>query len=128
MKNIWLLIPVLILSILYSCSRELKFDKEKWNKKNDLGYPEYRVRMLDNLLSIYDFQGSSLGELHEMLDTNYMTIRSNKIYINIETSHGFDIDPVYTKDFILILDTFSIVSHAEFRVSEKGKVDVFKQL
>jgi opacity protein-like surface antigen len=115
----FLILFTLILSIT-SCLKKTEFNKEKWNKRNSMGYHFYRDEMLDNLLKTQELKGKNLNELKNIFGIVEVDTFDNLSYINfnIVTDFGFDIDPVYTKDLILELND-SIVQKVRVEIWNK---------
>jgi hypothetical protein len=97
--------------IISGCSKYEKFDKNKWNQKNDLGYYDYRESMLEDVVKNYQLKGKSIQQLRNMFGE--LDIFSKKmgcqIQFNIITEFGANIDPIYSKDLIFKLNADSII-------------------
>jgi hypothetical protein len=107
-----------VLILFTSCN--LKFDKNKWMIKEDIGY-KYRNDMLDDLIKNHKIKGLRYNELADLIgepDKN-MVGDSECIYYPIIDKYGFDIDPVYSKTLEIWLNKDSIVT--KFEVFEHKK-------
>lgn len=111
--SVWKNICILFVSflIISGCSKYEKFEKNKWNQKNDLGYYDYRESMLDDVVKNYQLKGKSIQQLRSMFGD--LDIFSEKIgcqiQFNIITEFGTNIDPIYSKDLIFKLNADSII-------------------
>jgi hypothetical protein len=97
--------------IISGCSKNEKFEKNKWNQKNDLGYYDYRESMLEDVVKNYQLKGKSIQQLRNMfgeLDIFYEKMGC-QIQFNIITEFGANIDPIYSKDLIFKLNADSII-------------------
>jgi hypothetical protein len=95
-----------------------KFDKSKWQTKDDMEYP-HRDKMLKDLTTNYKWVGLHKDEVISMLgkpnygDSSYMGY-------NVLEKYGWtDIDPVYTKDFVIQLTKDSTVKSVKVNEWEK---------
>lgn len=109
-------VSTLIILILCSCKSAEKFEKTKWNQRNDVGYYSNRERMLDDLLVNHHLKGSHISRIRTLFD--YLEISpsdsgKSTIYFSIITDFGSNIDPQYTKDLYLHLNSDSIVTSYE---------------
>lgn len=104
-------------SILFSCNRQIKFDKSKWKTKDDMEYP-YRDRMLKDLRTNYKLSGLKYSEIINLLGQPQVSDSTSLAY-QININYGNDIDPDYTKYFTLIFSKDSIITL--FKVEEWKK-------
>ncbi|MFA9213530.1 MAG: hypothetical protein ACEQSR_06745 [Candidatus Methylacidiphilales bacterium] len=90
-----------------------KFNKENWCKTEDLQLHPNRVKMLDDLLKNNTLKGLTISQLIDKLgNPDFNTPPdSNKIYYNIITEYGLDIDPVYSKNLIFTFSHDSIINN-----------------
>lgn len=111
-------IKILLLAfcIQFMASCEQKFDKSKWQIKNDFEYP-YRNKMLKNLINNYPLKGKNYKQIIDILGEEKM--EDHKIYYQITVDYGLDIDPVYTKHLEITFTNDSIAN--DFRVIEWEK-------
>jgi hypothetical protein len=95
-RSKWLLAAFIL--TMFSCNKQIKFDKNKWNEQTDPLFPSsYRPKMLNDLTTNYKLIGLSYHQLIERLgmpDNKESSLVSYKIVVE----YGSDIDPVYTKD------------------------------
>lgn len=115
MKNRLLLIFALLL--LISCDSIIpsaKFDRKRWDEKEDWDYP-YRNEMADDLVKHHKLKGltykqliDSLGGAEEnMTDKNGV---KDGVYYQLLMDFGSDIDPVHTRYLVIKLSKDSIVT------------------
>jgi len=104
--------------ILSACENKIKFEKDRWTIKGDLGIYPYRSQMLDDLIQNQELKGltykqliDKIGEPEKGYDSD-----SNSIYYDIVIDYGQDIDPVYVKTLEFNLDRDSIVT--DFKINE----------
>lgn len=93
---------VLIVVFLVSCSRQIPFDKEEWDTKDDIFY-NHREFMIEDLQNNYLISGMKYKDVAELLgqkgeyhDSIYVQLK-----YDIYTDYGWDIDPVETKTFVI---------------------------
>jgi len=108
LKNI---VTLVILLIGFSCTRNIKFDKTKWQVFIDGQYPNRRA-MLKDLTTNYKLKGLSYNQLIDLIGepVKYMNEDSNKIFYPVLEDYGSDIDPVHTIDLTIKLGADSTVS------------------
>jgi hypothetical protein len=88
---------LLISIILLSCQSQERFDKVKWQMRDDPAFPpRSRKAMLQDLTSNYKLEGMSSSQIVELLGEPDNKDDSSITY-KIEEKYGSDIDPVYTK-------------------------------
>jgi hypothetical protein len=90
---------IIIISILTSLfsgcqSKEMKFDKNKWNEKDDVVYA-FRENMVNDLMKNYLKKGMTYKEVMELLGkTEYnQNDLPNTIGYEIMVNYGWNIDP-----------------------------------
>lgn len=97
-----------------SCSKQIPFEKNKWNICVD-GFYEYREFMIEDLLSKNTIVGKNINELEDLFGR--LSIKGNNqtkiISQNIITDYGWDIDPVETLDLVIYLDKKNIAIKTE---------------
>ena len=113
--NAFLVVTIL----LYSC--EKKFEKVGWSDFTDPGFPPAdRQSMLNDLLLSHTLTGMRYSDIIALLgrpdheDSTHLTYK-------IEVDYGFDIDPVYTRDLIMMMDNDSVVTSIEVREWRSGQ-------
>ena len=113
-----LIISVLIM--LFSCNNDIKFEKVKWLKIDDMEYP-YRKSMLHDLVNNHNLKGLSYKQLTEIIGEQQKNLVGDRseIYYSILTEYNRDIDPVHTITLVFKLDKDSIV--IEYRIDEWKK-------
>lgn len=102
-----------VIGIACNISSKSKFNKEDWCKIEDLQLHPNRVKMLDDLLKNNTLKGLTVSQLIDKLghpDFNTPP-DSNKIYYNIVTEYGLDIDPFYSKNLIFTYSHDSIITN-----------------
>jgi len=111
-----------IVVLLFACndsSKQVKFDKAKWNEQTDPLFPSsYRPQMLTDLTTNYKLVGFKYSQLIELLGTPD-TKDSSSLSYKIVVDYGHDIDPVYTKDLDFTFSKDSTIT--SFKVDEWKK-------
>jgi len=123
--NIFSSIILIIIIGLNSCTRDIKFDKIKWNQRNGSGYYDCRDLMLEDLLQNHNIKGSKIDELRNLFgEINPISLPNGNsaLNFNIVTDFKYDIDPQYTKDLILYLDKDSVVSNYKIKERNAGEI------
>lgn len=105
---------VVILIIAYNMVGG-KFDRNKWNDKNDWDYP-YRDAMADDLMKHHKLKGLSFKQLKDLLGAPENFTDADSIYYQLIMDYGWDIDPVHTKYLVFKLNKDSVVTG--FRINE----------
>jgi hypothetical protein len=84
-------------TLFLSCQTQDKFDKGRWQTKEDPAFPpQSRKAMLKDLRSNYKLTGQSRSQLIELLgEPDY--VDDSSITYKIEEKFGSAIDPIYTK-------------------------------
>ena len=115
------IIYFLFFIFLTSCSNNEKFDKVKWQEQGDLRMYTHRKSMLNDLIKNYKLIGLSYKQLINLIGEpeNYSDKEKDKVYYEIETDYGTDIDPIYTKSLQIKLTKDSIVE--SFTIKEWKK-------
>ncbi|MBD1393082.1 hypothetical protein [Mucilaginibacter glaciei] len=98
---------MILLFALSSCQQ--KFDKNLWSERNDLGMYPNRKSMLDDVVKNHKIKGQSYKQIIELLGKS-TGLEDNKLYYNIITDYGWDIDPIYAKDLIITFNRDSIAT------------------
>jgi len=113
LKYIYKLIVLVGLVGLSNCgTKQMKFDKQKWNKEID-GFYEYRENMINDLIDNQLSKGMTYCQLTNMIGepTNYANLDSNTIAYLIMEDYGWDIDPVETKILRIELTKDSLINN-----------------
>jgi len=113
--RIFLFISIFILS----CQTDVKFNKVKWQTKEDPAFPPHsRKAMLKYLQSNYKLIGQKRTQLIELLGEPDYADDSSVAY-KIEEIFGSDIDPIYTKTLEIKLNQYEAVQAVDVRVWKK---------
>lgn len=107
---------LLLLSIVFlSCRSQERFDKVKWQTREDPAFPPpSRKAMLQDLQSNYKLEGMSRSQIVELLgEPDYKD--DSSIAYKVEVKYGNDIDPVYTKTLEVKLDNNKTVQSVDVR-------------
>ena|ERR1700694_2529625 len=123
MKQIKFFFSLLIATILaISCSnssKEIKFDKSKWNEQTDPLFPStYRSKMITDLTTNHKLVGLKYDQLIQLLGIPDNK-DSNSLSYKIIVDYGHDIDPVYTKDLDFTFSKDSVIT--SYKVNEWKK-------
>ena len=105
-----LLLPLLFLGLFSSaCKKESAFDKDKWAYRGDMEFP-YREEIITDLLENHHLKGVSYSQLMNTLGTpDQIELANHKVYYDILTEYGSDIDPIHNKLLEVSLSNDSIV-------------------
>ncbi len=98
--------------ILFSCgSKEMKFDKKKWNEKNDMFYAN-RERMVNDLMKNHLKIGMNYYEVINLLGmhSNDSSFFVASIAYEISVDYGWNIDPQEGKTLYLEFSKDSILN------------------
>lgn len=98
-----------IILLLTLCSCQQKFDKKLWDEQSSEGIHLNRKSMLNDVVENHKIKGQSYNQIIEMLGDS-TGLEDNKLYYNIITDYGWDIDPVYSKDLIITFNRDSIAT------------------
>ena len=103
--------------LFFSCNEKPKFNKTEWNIKGDLkSYPN-REKMLFDLTENNKLKGLTYKELVEKVgEPLQSTNEPNKIFYNIETKYGNDIDPIFVKILEFEFNKDNLVTN--FKITE----------
>ena len=114
-------LTILFILFFSSCYfNQEKFNKQKWNLKDDVGYYSYREPMLKDLLENHKIKGLNITELENLFGKIEIDSSNKKeLFFNVVVDFGWDIDPVYTKDLIIPLDNNSIAK--DYKIIEWNK-------
>jgi|JI10StandDraft_1071094.scaffolds.fasta_scaffold53933_8 hypothetical protein len=105
-----------ILTLVTSCRQ--KFDSEKWKIMGDIRSFPHRDAMLDDIIENKKFIGLNYRQLIDSL--GYPNgLKDTLIYYDIVTDYGLDIDPVYSKDLIIMFDKDSVIRGVKIKEWEK---------
>jgi|SRR5690554_1226946 len=105
------LIYILVIFILASCNnQQIKFDKEKWNERNDMFYAN-REKMVIDLMENHLKKGMTYKEVMNLLGTSesYQNDPPNTIGYEIMVDYGWNIDPQKGKTLYIEFTNDSIV-------------------
>ncbi len=107
-------LTILFFFLIGSCSKQIPFEKEKWNVCID-GFYENREFMIENLLSKNIIIGKKFDELEDIFGDLVIneTLQKRIISQNIITDYGWDIDPVETLDLVIHLDKNNVAIKTE---------------
>lgn len=111
-KKSQLIVAILLIGFL-SCGR--KFDKEKWNKKDDIFY-DYRESMVKDLMKNHLKERMTYNEVCELLGTSeiFPATPPYTICYEIMVDFGWNIDPQRGKELYIEFTSDSILK--EFRL------------
>src|SRR5215218_9071436 len=95
--------------LVCSCKTHHKFEKMKWNVKDDMGIYIYREQMLYDLMHHHQLKGLSYNHVVDLIGTpeNRSHKSGNKVFYNIVKKFNNDIVPNYTKSLMLQLNSDS---------------------
>ncbi len=113
-KNITVLFSLLII-LFTSCSRETKFDRDKWNAGDGLTFPN-RNDMLNDLLQTQHLKGMKYYQVMGLLHRPQGGDSASMYY---EIVRPLDVKSTYKKTLILYLGKDSVVTC--IKVEERGK-------
>ena len=99
-----------LLALLTSCSQEMKFDKNKWNERDDMFYA-YREKMVTDLMKNHLSKGMTYKEVIKLLGNSekYQNDQPNTIAYEIMVDYGWNIDPQKGKTLYIEFTNDSIV-------------------
>jgi outer membrane protein assembly factor BamE (lipoprotein component of BamABCDE complex) len=88
----------------------MKFDKKKWNEKDDMFYA-YREKMVSDLMTNHLKKGMTYNEVLSLLGNseNYQNEVPNTIAYEIMVDYGWNIDPQKGKTLYIEFTNDSIV-------------------
>lgn len=122
MNNLKLTFILLTISlVLFSCKRDLKFEKSGWNQKDDVNCYLNRERMLNDLMKNHKIKGLKYTELVNLLGEPEIKTTSENITAsyNLVTKYGNDIDPIYSEDLVIGLSPDSITQGSAIKIWKK---------
>ncbi|MGS0747374.1 hypothetical protein [Halpernia sp. GG3] len=105
------LTTVFLIASLASCgNQQIKFDKEKWNKRDDIFYA-YREKMVADLMENHLKKGMTYKNVISLLgkSENYQNDPTNTIGYEIMVDYGWNIDPQKGKTLYIEFTKDSIV-------------------
>ena len=111
---------ILLCFLFVACNlTDIKFEKEKWNERDDIFYA-YREKMVKDLMKNHLKKGMTYKEVIELLGEHgyYQYIPSNTIGYEIMVDYGWNIDPQKGKTLYIEFTEDSTIK--EFRL-EKWK-------
>ena len=108
---------IFLLALLTSCSQQMKFDKDKWNGRDDMFYA-YREKMVADLMENHLSKGMTYKEVINLLGNpeNYQNDPSNTIGYEIMVDYGWNIDPQKGKTLYIEFKNDSLVK--DFKLDE----------
>jgi hypothetical protein len=118
-KTIAMALILLIITISSCGLKEMKFDPNTWNAKNDIFYAN-REKMVHDLMKNHLEKGMTYDEVISLLGPheNYSDIPALTIGYEISVDYGWDIDPQKGKNLYIEFSKDSLLK--EFRL-EKWK-------
>ena len=116
-NRIFKILLLLSFFLFFSCIQKSKFNKTEWNIEGDLkSYPN-REKMLFDLTENNKLKGLTYKELVEKVGKpENSTNEINKIFYNIETKYGSDIDPIFVKVLEFKFNKDNLVT--DFKITE----------
>jgi len=101
MKNTYSYL-IFLSTFFTSCSKQIPFDKESWNTKDDIFY-NHREFMVEDLQQNYLKAKMHYNDVVKLLGTNgeYNYSTDIQLHYEIFVDYGWDIDPVETKSLII---------------------------
>jgi hypothetical protein len=98
----------MILIYVSGCERKEQFDSVAWAEgSRGFGYP-HRSAMINDLTKRYGLIGWSKDSVVSLLGAPDF-IEDQELVYNMVVDYGWDIDPVYVKNFVLTLNEDSTV-------------------
>lgn len=108
-----------LLLVLQGCNNHIKFDRAGWSEQSDPAFPPTKRKpMLYDLLGNYHLKGKHYREITELLGEPDFS-EGNEFGYVIEENYGSDIDPVYTKNLLFIMEGDSTVGAVEVKEWKK---------
>lgn len=111
------LIYILIIVLLTSCSKpHIKFEKEKWNERDDMFYAN-REKMVKDLMNNHLKQGMTSKEVLNLLGNpdNYQDDLPNTLSYEIAVDYGWNIDPQKGKTLYMEFTNNSIIKDIKLK-------------
>ncbi|OQA94485.1 MAG: Outer membrane protein assembly factor BamE [Bacteroidetes bacterium ADurb.Bin217] len=89
---------------------EIKFDKNKWNEKDDIIY-KYRENMVNDLMVNHLKKGMPYKQIIDLLGEPvvYSEMDTNIVSYEIIEKYGWDIDPIEMKYLLIELTKDSLI-------------------
>lgn len=110
---------LLLLTALFSCQSEAKFDKIQWQIQEDPAFPpSARKQMLDDLLTNYKLDQMNRNQVVDLLGTPDF-VGDSVLSYRVDEKYGSDIDPVYTRQLEVKLKPDQTVKAVEVREWKK---------
>ena len=109
---------ILLCFLFIACGlREMKFEKEKWNDRED-SYYVHREQMVKDLMENYLKKGMAYKEVIALLgnDEKYQDTPPNTLVYEIMIAYGWNIDPQKGKNLYIEFTRDSTVK--EFRLEK----------
>lgn len=119
-RKMRLLFIISFLLSISSCKNDkLRFDKTKWDLREDPAFVSpYREKMIDDLVLNYKLTNIKYSELRQLLGAPEI-IESSSVVYTISEYYGTDIDPVYSKSIEFKLSADSIITSYEIKEWKK---------
>jgi len=95
-----------------------KFDKKKWDEKEDWDYP-YRDGIVNDLIKHHQLKGLSYKQLVDSIGYPENLTDTDGVYYQVVMDFGSDIDPVHTKYLMFKLNKDSVIT--DFKIKEWKK-------
>ncbi len=119
------IIALIFLLLALGCNHNVvykqKFDRSKWNLKDDMWYPD-RNSMVDDLVKNHKLKGLTYKELTKLVgEPDRWESNIDSPYYEIVTDFGSDIDPVYTKSLVVYLNKDSVITSLKILEWNKGR-------
>lgn len=100
--------------LIWSCSSDIQFDRDKWIESDDLMSFPHRKYMIKDLTKNVPLKGMKYQDVLELLGPpQYPWDHVMKIQYVVEEDFGSDIDPVYSQTLILRFTMDSLVRAVE---------------
>lgn len=96
-----------ILCTLASCKE--RFNSARWKVEEDLRTFPHREAMVEDILASRTLLGLPYSQVIDSLGPPSGVI-DNKMYYSIEVDYGTDVDPVYTRDLVVVFNTDSLAT------------------
>ena len=112
------LIYILLIVLLNSCGKaQMKFEKEKWNEREDMFYAN-REKMVADLMNNHLKKGMTSKAVKNLLGSsdNYENIPKNTIIYEIAVDYGWNIDPEKGKTLYIEFEKDSVIK--DFKLKE----------